>query len=329
MKGNQDMTEVSPGQPMRPEHERLAVIGVPSSAGAYAPGQESAPSALRAAGLLDDIRSRGVPLHDYGDTPLVRWCIDETSRTAMNTTAVAGSARAAAQLVKDALSAAGPILILGGDCTVELGTVAGIVAVGGSVRLLYIDLDTDLNTPESTTDGALDWMGVAHLLAIGDSLPELASIGSRMPLLRPDQLLYFAIENVEAFEREVIDRLGIQQIPLEQVRAGPSSAAASVVDGWAGRFDRLLIHLDVDVLDFARMPLAENARRNVGLDFGQLIDALRVLIAAPNWATLTVCELNPDHSDDATLRTFAEALAELIAHAPRWRQVGQDSQRPT
>jgi arginase len=161
----------------------------------------------------------------------------------------------------------------------------------------------------------------AHLLAIGGSLPELASIGPRMPLLRPDQLLYFAIDNVEAFERKTIDQLGIQQIPLEHVRAGPASAAASAVRGWAGRFDRLLIHLDVDLLDFARVPLAENTRRNVGLDFGQLVDALRVLIAAPNWAALTVCELNPDHgdSDGATLRTFVAALAELIAQAPRWR----------
>jgi arginase len=65
-------------------------------------------------------------------------------------------------------------LVLGGDCTVELGTVAGAFGHGPSIGLVYIDLDTDLNTPESTADGALDWMGVAHLLGIEGSATELA-----------------------------------------------------------------------------------------------------------------------------------------------------------
>ena len=57
------------------------------------------------------------------------------------------------------------MLVLGGDCTVELGTVAGAIRSGTTVGLAYIDLDADLNTPE-TGDGILDWMGVAHLLDV-------------------------------------------------------------------------------------------------------------------------------------------------------------------
>jgi arginase len=103
----------------------------------------------------------------------------------------------------------------------------------------------------------------------------------------------------------------------------PANAAARVVNDWGRRFERLLIHLDMDVLDFADMPLAENTRRNTGLKFEQLVAALRVFLAAPNWATLTVCELNPDHgsSDGATLRTFVAALSEAIAAAPRLRRL--------
>jgi arginase len=95
-----------------------------------------------------------------------------------------------------------------------------------------------------------------------------------------------------------------------------------VVNGWARKFERLLIHLDVDVLDFADVPLAENTRRNVGLKFDQLVAALKVLLTAPNWAALTVCELNPDHGlgDGSTLRTFVTALSDAIAGAPRFRR---------
>ena len=180
---------------------------------------------------------------------------------------------------------------------------------------MYIDLDTDINTPSSTTDGALDWMGVAHMLGVANTVQDLVNLGPHSPMLTPDQVLYFAIDNVEPFERELIGELGIRNVPLDQVLRHPASAASGVLNEWAPKFDRLLIHLDVDVLDFADMPLAENTRRNVGLRFDQLMAALRVLIAAPSWTTLTVCELNPDHgaSDGSTLRTFIAALAEAIA----------------
>lgn len=75
------------------------------------------------------------------------------------------------------------------------------------------------------------------------------------------------------------------------------------------------------MLDFADCPLAENTRRNVGLQFDQLVGALRPILRAPNWTALTICELNPDHgaSDGSTLRSFVEALAGLLAESPRWR----------
>jgi arginase len=300
---------------------RLAVIGAPSSAGAYAPGQERAPAALREAGLLDRLRDLGIDVLDLGDTESVRWHVDRGSPRAMNASAVARTARSAARLVEKALGNGGAVLVLGGDCTVELGTVAGALQSTDDLGLVYIDLDTDLNTPASTTDGALDWMGVAHMLGVSDTLETLVAIGPRAPLLRPDQLLYFAIDNVEPFERQLISELRIESVPLAQVTPDPASAAEKVVNGWASRFERLLIHLDVDVLDFADMPLAENTRRNVGLTFDQLVACLTVFLGAPNWSALTVCELNPDHglSDGSTLRTFVTALSEAIAAAPRFR----------
>jgi arginase len=299
----------------------LVVIGAPSSAGAYAPGQEKAPAALRAAGLLERLSRAGVAVDDRGDVPGFRWRGDPANSRAMNAPAVATVARAVSERVGPAMAGGTAMLVLGGDCTVELGTVAGALHATPSVGLVYIDLDTDLNTPHSTTDGALDWMGVAHLLGLAGTLPELAALGPRLPMLTPEQVLFFANDNVEPFEREVIDRLHIAEVRLAEVVADPSRAGAGVAAGWARQFERLLVHLDVDVLDFASMPLAENTRRNVGLRFDQLMAALRPLLSAPNWVALTVTELNPDHGegDGSTVRSFVEALADALAASPRWR----------
>ena len=144
----------------------LVIIGAPSSAGAYAPGQEKAPEALRAAGLLECLRAHGINVNDRGDVPGFRWRADRANPRAMNADQVVIVAKATATRVAAALAEGSATLVLGGDCTVELGTVAGALLGTESVGLVYIDLDTDLNTPESTDDGALDWMGVAHMLGI-------------------------------------------------------------------------------------------------------------------------------------------------------------------
>ena len=300
---------------------RLALIGVPSSAGAYAPGQEKAPAALRAVGLLELLSANGITVEDRGDVSGFRWRVDKANPRAMNASIVQTVAKASADRVASALATGSPVLVLGGDCTVELGTVAGALRGTQSVGVVYIDLDTDLNTPESTRDGALDWMGVAHMLGVKGTVPALAALGPRVPMLRAEQVLFFANDNVEPFERKIIEDLGIAEVRLAEVAADPSSAAEAVVSGWAQQFERLLIHVDVDVLDYVDMPLAENNRRNIGLRFDQLMVSLRPMLRAPNWTALTVCELNPDHgeSDGSTLRTFAEALADALALSPRWR----------
>jgi len=261
---------------------RLAIIGTPSSAGAYAPGQEKAPAALRAAGLLEFLSARGITVDDRGDVPGFRWRADKTNPRAMNANAASTVAKATAERVAAALAADAAVLVLGGDCTVDLGTVAGALRGTQSVGVVYIDLDTDLNTPRTTQDGALDWMGVAHMLGVEGTVPELAALGPRVPMLRPEQVLFFANDNVELFERQVIEELGIAEVRLADVAADPSSTAEAVATGWARQFERLLVHLDVDVLDFVDMPLAENNRRNAGLRFDQLMAALRPLLCAPN-----------------------------------------------
>ena len=205
---------------------RLDIVGAPSSAGAYAPGQERAPQALRAAGLLALLEERGIAVNDRGDVPGFRWRIDRENPRAMNADAAADIARAVADQVAESLAEGSAILVLGGDCTVELGTVAGATRETPDAGLVYIDYDTDMNTPLSVEDGALDWMGVAHLLGVPDTVPILAGLGPRTPMLRPDQVLLFANGSSTEFERRTIDELGIEEVPLAQVTGGSDRCRA-------------------------------------------------------------------------------------------------------
>ncbi|HEV2593676.1 MAG TPA: arginase family protein [Sphingomicrobium sp.] len=293
---------------------RMSVLGAPVSAGAYAPGQEKAPAALRGAGLVRALEDAGLRPTDLGDIDHFRWRLDAQRPQGMHPDVVARAAAQVAKQLAPVLADDGAAFVIGGDCTVEIGTVAAAAAAGGDFGLIYIDLDADLNTPASTSDGAFDWMGVAHMLGIEGTDPTLTSGLGPVPLLDPRQLLYFATANVRPFEREIIDRLGIAEIPLAQVAADPKGAAAQAVR-WARGFDRLLVHLDADVLDYAKFPLAENTRRGVGLDYAQLIASLAPLLQAPNWRVLTLTEINPDHCSDpkADLERVALDLAAILA----------------
>jgi arginase len=68
---------------------------------------------------------------------------------------VVETVRTTASRVADALTEHDRMaLVLGGDCTVGIGTIAGIRQAIGRVALAYFDLHSDLNTPASATDGA-------------------------------------------------------------------------------------------------------------------------------------------------------------------------------
>ena len=117
---------------------RVAVIGVPTSAGAFAPGQEQAPRALREAGLVVALEGAGLEVEDEGDRDVWRWRPDRDEPRAQHAAMVAAIARETAERVANGAflsdsekKAPSPVtLVLGGDCTVGIGTVAGQLAGG-------------------------------------------------------------------------------------------------------------------------------------------------------------------------------------------------------
>jgi arginase len=296
------------------------VIGVPSSAGAFANGQEEAPRALRGAGLLDRLRGAGADVEDTGDSPVWRWRPDRERPRAQNLDAVVGQARATRARVAGATRAGRTSLVLGGDCTVGIGTVAGVLDVHDSVALIYFDLHADMNTPASVIDGAMDWTGVAHLLALDGTESGLAGVGPRIPMLRPDQVVLFGhgSEQATPWELEQIERVGVARVPVEAVRQDAEAAAQRALALVRPRFDHYVVHLDVDVIDFTDAPLSENTGRNIGLSFRAAMDALRGLLADDGLVALTVAELNPAHAqaEDGLLERFAASVARSLAAPP-------------
>lgn len=298
----------------------LAVIGVPTSAAAFAPGQERAPAALREAGLPALLAEAGVDVRDHGDRTAWRWRPDRNNRRAQNLDAVVEIVVDTAARVRTAADAGQVTLVLGGDCTVGIGTVCGHVArESGRVGLMYFDSHADLNVPASVTEGALDWMGLAHMLGEDGAEERLVNVGDRSPLLEPDQVVLFGWghDQATAFEREVIARRGITVISAEDVAADPAAAARKARHVIGERCDEVVVHFDVDVIDFTDSPLSENWGRNEGLSYADALAGLPILLADPHLVGLTITELNPDHAEDAaSISRFVRDVVDSLARSP-------------
>jgi arginase len=274
----------------------LTLIGAATSAGAYGPGQERAPEYLRAHGLVDALMGTGRPVRDVGNVATFVHRPDPEHPQAANVEQVREAALSVAAAVSDAYTRGEDVLVLGGDCTIELGTVAGALADGSSVGLIYIDLDGDLNTP-ATGDGVLDWMGLAHILGIDGVEPRLADAGPQTPLLPPLAVYLLAADLLTEPERRVVQQLDIRHEPIAVVRTDLDAVLDRLLT-WASVFDRILIHIDIDVLHYPDFPIAHEVREVPGLTIDELHLLASRVRQIPQWAGLTLCEVNPDHATD-------------------------------
>jgi arginase len=299
----------------------VGVIGVPTSAGAFAPGQEAAPAALREAGLVAALAEAGLAVIDRGDREVWRWRPDREERRAQNLGKVVEIAGETAGRVEEALAAGELALVLGGDCTVGIGTVVGVLGWDqGAVGVLYLDSHADLNVPGSVHEGALDWMGLAHMLGVDGARRELVEAGPRTPLLEPAQvtLVGWGPEQATEFEREQIRRLGLEVFDVGAVAADPAGVAEAAVASLEARCDRVVLHCDVDLVDFTDTPLSENWGRNEGLPYAKFLTTLAVLLEAPSLTAVTITELNPAHTEPGGLaiERLISTLADSLSRAP-------------
>lgn len=294
----------------------IGILGVPSSAGAFAPGQEEAPRVLRDAKLVERLETAGLTVADHGDTDKFRWRPDDDNPNAQNINEVVRIVEETARHVRNIVSAGQLPLVLGGDCTISLGTIEGSLMTDNRIGVIYFDLHPDLNTPATCTPGALDWMGMAHALGEENTLSQLRQVGSRVPLLDNNQVHFFSYgpENRTDGERDVMMRRNLDETAVDKVASAPETVARKVLTEFGSKFDRLLLHFDVDVIDFNDLPLSENTGQNEGLPFKDAMRALAVFLHHPKIDAITITEINPAHGepDGKTINQFVDAFAEVI-----------------
>ncbi|SDJ37018.1 arginase [Frankineae bacterium MT45] len=305
----------------------VAIIGVPTSAGAHHAGQEKAPNALRHHGLVERLRAAGVEVTDLGDVEGATWAPDNPDAEVRNLDAVVAVAIRVADAVAAAQTAGRVLLVVGGDCTITVGVVAGLQRVLDGVRVAYFDGDADLVSPRRSHSGILDATGVAHLLGIADTA--LGQIGPRFLMLGPGELTLLGYDPSDADsvdQSAFSDRPWLVHATDAQVREDPTGcaqralAAIGLSTGHPAHSAALVVHFDVDAVDSGDLALADYPHYGTGVPLEVAGAVLERLLATPDLAALVLTEVNPTHDPsggllDRYLETVATALGRALSGA--------------
>jgi arginase len=297
---------------MREHGKQYAIIEAPSVLGLKPTGVEQLPARLLSEGLAERLHARHAARLE---TPEYEFERDPETLT-LNAQSLIEWSPELADAVETVLDAGEFPVILGGDCSIVLGSTLALKR-RGRYGLLFIDGHTDFYQPEANPNGEAASMDLAF--ATGHGPKPLVDLEGRGPLVRDEDAVAFGFrdgdeqaeygsqplpENLRAFDLPRVRELGIE-------RASEMAVAHLSRDELEGFF----IHVDADSLDDAIMP-AVDYRLADGLSWDELVTVLRVALRSGKAVGLEIAIYNPklDH-DGAAGRGLVAALARALGRS--------------
>jgi len=285
-----------------------ALLGAPSAIGIrpYADGTirrlDLAPAALRAQGLVaalgaDDLGDVAPPVLDLAQPP-------GRPRYAADVAAYSQDLANHVRTVGDRFA-----LILGGDCSILLGTALGLrAAQGAPIGLVYVDAHADYATLESSPSGSPCSMNLS--LVTGRIDTALARLDGAGPLVRPDDVVHIgAREQDLRYGRRDLTESAVLDFSGDQLRTqGPAGTARAALERATQAPGGFVIHVDVDVLDPGVMSAVDTPEPD-GLTPAELGALLAPLTASPHALGLQLTIYDPTMDPD---RAGAAGLATLL-----------------
>lgn len=290
------------------------LIGAPIDSGQRYPGCLMGPAAYRVAGIAAAIRDLGHGVEDWGDVALPPLRPAPCPNPAVHSLPeTVGWTEALADRVDDALSQGGLPVIMGGDHSLALGSVAGASAfaarAGRPLFLLWLDAHSDFHTPLTTTSGNLHGTPVAYI-AGRDGFDAFPPFPAPLP---PQNICLYGIRSVDPAEHAA---LLTHEIAVTDMRAldergivAPLREFLTTVQAAGGM---LHVSLDVDFMDPSIAP-AVGTTVPGGTTFREAHLVMELLHESGLVTSLDLVELNPFLDERGkTARLMVDLVASLM-----------------
>ena len=321
---------------------RVAIIGAPLALGQSRPGVGLAPEALRRAGLHEAIGQTGHEVQDYGDLDFPkakpiqaqielpdvefdgprRTLFHENHTTTTTLSAevtkikyaaeVGSSCRMIAERVEAQARAGDFCLTLGGDHSMAMGSIPGILAARPDTALIWVDAHGDFNTPETSPSGNLHGMPLAMVLGYTrTNLPGFEWLPKNQ--LTPDRVALVGIRSLDSAERRLLKDAGVHVYTMSDIdRYGIGAVMEKAMAAINGDGRRTFhVSFDIDSVDPSEAPGTGTTAKG-GLTYREAHTVLEMVAASGRLTSLDLAEINPEL--DVNGQTTALGV-ELIASA--------------
>ena len=274
----------------------IDIIGVPVDLGAGRRGVDMGPSAIRIADLEPRLEQLGHKVQDIGDLDVM---IPETQKVGEGKlrykVPILAACQELCEKVEKSLEKSRLPLVLGGDHSIAIGSVAGssnyFARQGDALGLIWFDAHGDANTPETTPSGNIHGMSLAIAMGLGD--PDLVQLGGRTPKVLPRNIVLIGIRDLDLGERDTLKKSGVTVYTMRDVdergmRDVVDEAIRIASDNTAG------IHLsfDLDVVDPEDAPGTGTPVWG-GITYREAHLALEMLADRAQIVAIDLVEVNP------------------------------------
>jgi arginase len=294
-------------------------IGVPLDLGAGRHGADLGPNAIRYAGLnlhpsLDEqLRRLGHPLIDEGNlaVPLTR--IEQphfSNERLRNVETILEVCNNLAATVERFYGPNDFPLVIGGDHSLTMGSLTGVVRARGPVGVIWIDAHADFNTDETTPSGNIHGMPLSALVGIGNT--QLVELGGFSPKVDPHQVVIIGSRDLDPGEKNFLREVGINVFTMKEIdRLGMAAVMEQAIELATDGMNGLHISLDIDAVDPRDAP-GTGTKVAGGLTYREAHLALELIADAGKMTSLDIVEVNPTLDIENRTATLA---AELILSA--------------
>lgn len=293
--------------------EMISLIGVPTDIGASTLGCRMGPQALRVAGIRQALEGMGHEVIDAGDVrgpdnpnqPPVDGYRHLPEATEWN--------QATYSAVSSELAAGRFPLIMGGDHSIAIGSIAAIAdhcqATGKKLVVIWVDAHADFNTSELSPSGNIHGMPVACLLGFGPD--ELTHIGQMNPSMGPDQIKQIGLRSVDPGEKKFLNEQGLEVFDMRFL--DEIGMRRAMVRALAAVDEDTHVHLSLD-LDFVDPLVAPGVGTPVigGPTYREAQLTMEMIADTGRLASLDLVEINPALDAGNTTAELAVDLVESL-----------------
>jgi len=294
----------------------ICVIGMPMDFGQTHRGVDMGPSALRVAGLNEKLERLGMAVADLGDVSCDIMTTQEVAEPRLRfLPAVAEGCRRLGGAVGEVVERGGFPLVLGGDHSVSIGTLAGLAGGGARPGLIWFDAHADFNTADTTPSGNIHGMALAVNVGLGDE--RLTSIGMRGPKALEENTVLVGVRDLDPGERANLAASKVTVFTMRHIdELGMRAVMARALAIASRGVERVHLSVDVDVIDPFEAPGVGTPVAG-GVTYREAHLALEILADSGAITSMEVVEINPTLDDrnrtsELAVGLIASALGQRI-----------------